>query len=459
MENTNPTSELPKDIEEEVNKLLAQEHKDGNGKSNKKSQFDLDIDFNEYDEIFDIKDDLSLPEVEIDKKEINTYMQIYDAQVEKEVEEELIKTFKPSTFEGDEKRAEVLLQKDDLIKEAVDTKIISKEELIMFIDYYELFSLMNKCRRFTLEELKRMQFLSQKKEETENENEDNDEEDNEEDDDEEGEDEESEEDDDNNDNTNKQSTTKDNEDDEIQKLMNDIESKLTVSETILANRLDYDKLLFHQGEFITEVPKLKQTATTNNNNNNTNNNNSNNKTEIKVKSINPLNTHNPLKKSNGFKHNSNTLKPIENTKLSINAAITQVPKFTSSNGFIPKKSQKIGVPFSTRQKLTAPTRSNIELFNDNAQATNLLKVRNDRKEMVKLRMQKQGSKLKELFKFDGKITKEENQKIREKFQQLYDLPSQFLESQNIDPLRKSTLRKKIEEAQNYFRNKNNNKHK
>jgi hypothetical protein len=250
------------------------------------------------------------------------------------------------------------------------------------------------------------------------------------------------------------STTKDNEDDEIQKLMNDIESKLTVSETILANRLDYDKLLFHQGEFITEVPKLKQTATTNNNTNN-----SNNKTEIKVKSINPLNTHNPLKKSNGFKHSSNMLKPIENTKLSINAAITQVPKFTSSNGFIPKKPQKIGVPFSTRQKLTAPTRSNIELFNDNAQATNLLKVRNDRKEMVKLRMQKQGSKLKELFKFDGKITKEENQKIREKFQQMYDLPSQFLETQNIDPLRKSTLRKKIEEAQNYFRNKNNNKHK
>ena len=453
MENTNPTSELPKDIEEEVNKLLAQERKDGTGKSNKKSQFDLDIDFNEYDEIFDIKDDPSLPEVEIDKKEINTYMQIYDAQVEKEVEEELIKTFKPSTFEGDEERAEVLLQNDDLIKEAVDTKIISKEELIMFIDYYELFSLMNKCRRFTLEELKRMQFLSQKKEEkTENENEDNDEEDNKEDDDEEGEDEESEDEDDNDD-TNKQSTTKDNEDDAIQKLMNDIESKLTVSETILANRLDYDKLLFHQGEFITEVPKLKQTATTDNNNN------SNNKTEIKVKSINPLNTHNPLKKSNGFKHNANTLKPIENTKLSINAAITQVPKFTSSNGFVPKKPQKIAAPFSTRQKLTAPTRSNIELFNDNAQATNLLKVRNDRKEMVKLRMQKQGSKLKELFKFDGKITKEENQKIREKFQQLYDLPSQFLESQNIDPLRKSTLRKKIEEAQNYFRNKNNNKHK
>ena len=424
MENTNPTSELPKDIEEEVNKLLAQERKDGTGKSNKKSQFDLDIDFNEYDEIFDIKDDPSLPEVEIDKKEINTYMQIYDAQVEKEVEEELIKTFKPSTFEGDEERAEVLLQNDDLIKEAVDTKIISKEELIMFIDYYELFSLMNKCRRFTLEELKRMQFLSQKKEEkTENENEDNDEEDNEEDDDEEGEDEESEDEDDNDD-TNKQSTTKDNEDDAIQKLMNDIESKLTVSETILANRLDYDKLLFHQGEFITEVPKLKQTATTDNNNN------SNNKTEIKVKSINPLNTHNPLKKSNGFKHNANTLKPIENTKLSINAAITQVPKFTSSNGFVPKKPQKIAAPFSTRQKLTAPTRSNIELFNDNAQATNLLKVRNDRKEMVKLRMQKQGSKLKELFKFDGKITKEENQKIREKFQQLYDLPSQFLESQN-----------------------------
>ena len=409
MENTIATSELPKDIEEEVNKLLAQESKDGNGKTNMKSQFDIDIDFDEYDEIFEIKDDPSLPEVEIDKKEINTYMQKYNAQVDKEVEEELIKTFKPSTFVGDEQRAEVLLKNDDLIKEAVDTKIISKEELIMFIDYYELFSLMNKCRRFTLEELKRMQFLSQKKEEENADDEDNEEGNEDEEEDEEEESEEDENDDNDND-RNKRSTVKDNEDDAIQKLMNEIESKLTVSETILSNRLDYDKLLYHQGEFITEVPKLKLTATKNN---------QNNKTEIKVKSINPpLNTHNPLKKSNGFKHNSNTLKPIENSKLSINA-VTQVPKFTSSNGFVAKKPPKIGTPFSTRQKITAPTRSNIELFNDNAQPTNLLKVRNDRKEMVKLRMQKQGSKLKELFKFDGKITKEENQKIREKFQQMY----------------------------------------
>lgn len=439
MESNIATSELPKDIEEEVNKLLAQERRDGDGKSDKKAQFDIDIDFDEYDEIFEAKDDPSLPEVEIDKRAIAAYMQKYNAQIEKEVEEELIKTFKPSTFAGDEQRAEELLNNDNLIKEAVDTKVISKEELIMFIDYYELFSLMNKCKRFMLEELKQLQFLSQKQEKEEKSE-------NEEDEDEDNEDEEEESEDDGDDDTNKQSATKDNEDDAIQKLMNEIESKLTVSECILSNRLDYDKLLYHQGEFITEVPKLKQAASSN----------QNNKTEIKIKSINPpLNTHNPLKKSKGFKHNSNTLKPIENSKLSVNA-LTQVPKFTSSNGFV-KKTQKMETPFSSRQKITAPTRSNIELFNDNAQATNLLKVRNDRKEMVRLRMQKQGSKLKELFKFDGKITKEENQKIREKFQQMYDLPSQFLE--NIDPLRKSTLRKKIEEAQNYFRNKNINKHK
>ena len=97
MESNIATSELPKDIEEEVNKLLAQERRDGDGKSDKKAQFDIDIDFDEYDEIFEAKDDPSLPEVEIDKRAIAAYMQKYNAQIEKEVEEELIKTFKPSS--------------------------------------------------------------------------------------------------------------------------------------------------------------------------------------------------------------------------------------------------------------------------------------------------------------------------------------------------------------------------
>jgi hypothetical protein len=39
----------------------------------------------------------------------------------------------------------------------------------------------------------------------------------------------------------------------IKKLTNEIESKLNVQESILSNRFDYDKLLFHKGDFITQI--------------------------------------------------------------------------------------------------------------------------------------------------------------------------------------------------------------
>ena len=61
-------------------------------------------------------------------------------------------------------------------------------------------------------------------------------------------------------------------------------------------------------------------------------------------------------------------------------------------------------------------------------------------------MQNKGSRLKELFKFNPKMTKEDNQKLREKMFKLFEV-----EKEKMDQTRKSLIRKKIEDAQNFYK--------
>ena len=162
-----PTNEL---IEAEVDKLLEEEYNIPLNKDEKKNKQkdEIEIEIENLDEIDDIiesnykgnnKDD---KDIIFQDKEINDLINQYDKQVDKEIEEELIKTYKPHFDEEDIKRAEKLLSEDELIKEAVDKKIITKEEVILFIDYYEIFSLINKSKKFTLKELKIIEKLTEK---------------------------------------------------------------------------------------------------------------------------------------------------------------------------------------------------------------------------------------------------------------------------------------------------------
>lgn len=390
-------------IDAEVNKIINQSEKE-----DKKNNLDLNIDFDEYDEIFDMKNDKDLPDVNIDDREIKAMYAEYEKQINKEIEKELVEEYKPYVFEGDQQRAEKLLKEDDLIQEAVNKKIISKEEVIMFVDYYEIFSIMNKCNKFTLKELGMIEKIKGKtpvikKKENEEEEEEDDEEYEEEEDEEE----------ENNER-----------EDPIKKLMNEIEGKLNVTENILSKRLDYDKLLYHPGEFMTEVKdKAKQELTSPRNRNN--NVIQNKDTDINVN-----------KSTSSFRKN--------NKSIITNEELMKVPKFTTnSNGFA--LNSKRGL-----LKLKPPTKGKklkkIDLFNDKAEATNLIKARSDRRELVKVKMQNKGSKLKELFKFNSKMTKEENQKLREKMFQLFET-----EKEKMDQTRKSMIRKKIEEAQNFYK--------
>lgn len=384
-------------IDDEVNKIISQDEKDG-----KKSNLDMNIDFDEYDEIFDMKNDKDLPDVNIDDREIKAMYAEYEKQIDKEIEKELVEEYKPYIFEGDQQRAEKLLKEDELIQEAVNKKIISKEEVIMFVDYYEIFSIMNKCNKFTLKELGMIEKIKGKtevKKKEENEEEEEDEEYEEEEEEESG----------NNEG-----------EDPIKKLMNEIEGKLNVTENILSKRLDYDKLLYHPGEFMTEV-----------------------KEKGKKEMISPRNKNNS--KESEVNVNKSTSSFRENNKSIItNEDLMKVPKFTTnSNGFA--LNSKRGL-----LKLKPPTKgrklAKIDLFNDKAEATNLIRARSDRRELVKVKMQNKGSKLKELFKFNPKMTKEDNQKLREKMFKLFEV-----EKEKMDQTRKSLIRKKIEDAQNFYK--------
>ena len=424
-----PTNEL---IEAEVDKLLEEEYNIplNNDEKKNKQKDEIEIEIENLDEIDDIiesnykgnnKDD---KDIIFQDKEINDLINQYDKQVDKEIEEELIKTYKPHFDEEDIKRAEKLLSEDELIKEAVDKKIITKEEVILFIDYYEIFSLINKSKKFTLKELKIIEKLTEKnKKKKDNEEEDDDE-------DEEDEDEEDE------------SNNSINDEDAIKKLTNEIESKLNVQESILSNRFDYDKLLFHKGDFITQIDSRKKSK---------NDNNQMSKSQMSFK--NKENGKEDKKNISQISTNTNKESIINNKSNFTNEELMQVPKYTHNNFHKDIKKNTSSNYFTLRNKNKNPKTQKIELFDDNANPTNLLKVRSNRRELIKLTGKYKGSLNKELFKFNPKMTREDNKKLREQFIQMFDIPKDYIENQKIDPMRKSFLRKKIEDAQNYYKNK------
>ena len=136
-----------------------------NKKEKKKTKFDLDYEIEDLEDIIDndYEDDKNKKKGKnknkdyndlLNDKEIKELMDAYEKQLNIEVEREVEKEYKPNIDENDVKRADKLLKKDPLINEALIQGLITKEELILFIDYYEIFSLSNKAKKVTNEHLK-----------------------------------------------------------------------------------------------------------------------------------------------------------------------------------------------------------------------------------------------------------------------------------------------------------------
>ena len=366
-------------INAEVEKYIKLEEKqnneDNNNNKNNKKKNNKIIDHNLIDGLDDLDEiiELNYKGKEIDNNsikndnEIKRLFQIQELQLEKEIEKEMLETYKPELDPIDVKRADNLLKEDALIRLAVEQKIITREEVILFIDYYEINAKINKAKRITIERLKKLKELMTKNIKKNDENEEEEEEEEEE------------------------NEEKNIEEDQIEKLTNQIEKSLTVQNSILSQRFDFDKLLYHPGEFLTAVDIKAAKKTDSKNNNNIVNK------KIKEDNKNKVITKHTVIEDKNNKKNVNS----NNNLTKIYKDIINSSNKNTGNNF-----------YSSRKNNQNYKENKIELYDDNANPTNLLKVRSDRREMVKLRMKKKGSKLKELFKFNPKMTREENQKLR-----------------------------------------------
>ena len=469
----------------------------------KKSNFDMDLDLENLEDIikkdYKSKNKSSKKEGNIlDDKEIKDLLDDYDKKLDEEIEKEVEKEFKPKIDIKDVKRADLLIKLDPLINEALVQGRIKKDELVLFIDYYEIFSLSNKAKKFTSQQLQKIDELCYKKNnekiiEIDKEN-------------------------------NKKREKYDlNDENAIDKLTNEIEKGLQDSEEILMKKLDYEKYKMElnkkKGSNKTTENKINSGDVSNLNkdksssnstktmktNYSLNNNLSENKIQTNNENNRPISAQSEIssftqeelmsvpvyslpektkdkskreqrnsKENNNL--NSSTDKsnktfyqnnPNNKSKFSLNS---QNPKpktpfnqinqkqskrnSTSSNSInnsLSIPSGKKTIPPIKKSKnaanLKSKTDNNMDLFDDNANPINMGKYRGARKELVKLKMGGK-SKVHELF-VNKPRNLEENEKIKQKFMEFIKEGKENNKITDLSGSKKSITRKKIEDAQNF----------
>ena len=468
-------------------------------KKKKKSKLDLEMNLKEIDTMIKKSNKSSkkknYEDIEYDK-EIKALYEEYEKQLDIEVAQEVEKEFKQKLDMKDIKRAELLLKVDPLINEAVNQGIIKKENLVLFIDYYEIFSLTNKAKKFTSDQLKAIDDLCIKNNKQQKQiNNDND-----------------------NDKTKKNNEKYDlNDENAIDKLTNEIEKGLQDSEDIIMKKIDYEKYMMELNQ--NKNKKNNDKVEINKNNSDKNLINKNNistsssktiKTNYTVDNITenkdtkrPLSTNseksnftkeelmsvpkyslhakeqNNKNKKISEENNSNlTTKTFYNdnniniNKDNININIqSQKPK-TPLNPFVKNKrnnqingiNSSLSIPSGKKiippikkpkiintTNLKSKTNQNVDLFDDNANPINMGKYRGARKDLVKLKMGGK-SKVHELF-VNKPRNVEENEIIKQKFMEFIKTGKENNKIQDSNGNKKSIVRKKIEDAQKF--NKSN----
>ena len=480
---------------------------------NKRSNIDMDLDLKNLENIvkkdYKTKDKKNKKEGNImEDKEIQDLYNEYDKLLDKELEQEVEKEFKPKLDIKDIKRADLLLKVDPLINEALVQGRIKKDELVLFIDYYEIFSLSNKAKKFTTQQLQKIDELCYKKNNNEKNKENNDE--------------------NNNNEKNKKKEKYDlNDENAIDKLTSEIEKGLQDSEEILMKKLDYEKYkmdlnkkqIKNKKDKKEEKNDINKTLNKNNNSSNSSktiktnytlnqkiNNDDNNRpissvseisnfTEEELNSVpryslpstkkeksikdkkilsekNILNISSDKSNKTFYQNNKNNLS--NNSKDNINninnqnqkpkTPLNQINKVQSKRNSATSDSYSFSSSIPSGKKTIPPLKKsknsislksksgqNIDLFDDNANPINMSKYRGARKELVKLKMGGK-SKVHELF-INKPRNLEENEKIKQKFMEFIKDGKDNKKNQDISGNKKSTARKKIEDAKNF--NKSN----
>ena len=465
-----------KEINRETkDKLSKKEQK----KTNKKKKIDLNLKNEDFEDKKNDKKNKNKNNI-IQDKEIKELLDEYEKQLNIEVEREVEKEYKPKLDENDIKRADILLKKDPLINEAFIQGMITKEELILFIDYYEIFSLTNKAKKVTNEHLKALDDLCLKKKDREKEKE-------------------------NNLETNKKNVYDLNDEDAINKLTKEIETKMKSSENIFNRKLEYEKIMKNKNvyedikkDILKNMNKEKKeninedkNSYINNkvndsyninykvNDNKNNINEEDRRLQSSKSEINNFTTEELMsvpkytiyKNNNNKKENSNN-----NSNNSINSKINNIAQKTQSNNnnidneiYKPKTplnpisrdknknnknnsnnnsmlSHNMGkktIPPIKNNNLKTKSNKRVDLFDD--EGNPLIISKDARKELIKMKMGGK-SKMHELF-TNKPRNMEENEKLRQKFIDFIQNGKEINKNNEPNTVKKSIVRKKIEDAQ------------
>ena len=465
-----------KEINRETkDKLSKKEQK----KTNKKKKIDLNLKNEDFEDKKNDKKNKNKNNI-IQDKEIKELLDEYEKQLNIEVEREVEKEYKPKLDENDIKRADILLKKDPLINEAFIQGMITKEELILFIDYYEIFSLTNKAKKVTNEHLKALDDLCLKKKDREKEKE-------------------------NNLETNKKNVYDLNDEDAINKLTKEIETKMKSSENIFNRKLEYEKIMKNKNVYedikkdILKNMNKEKKENINEDKNSYINNKVNDSSNINYKvndnknnineedrrlqssksEINNFTTEELMsvpkytiyKNNNNKKENSNN-----NSNNSINSKINNIAQKTQSNNnnidneiYKPKTplnpisrdknknnknnsnnnsmlSHNMGkktIPPIKNNNLKTKSNKRVDLFDD--EGNPLIISKDARKELIKMKMGGK-SKMHELF-TNKPRNMEENEKLRQKFIDFIQNGKEINKNNEPNTVKKSIVRKKIEDAQ------------
>jgi hypothetical protein len=285
------------------------------------------------------------------EKEIEKLFRKLEKEIDAEVEKEISLRFEPidKIEEENKKRAREIIKNDELINQACQSNLITFEEVVYYIDYYELITLMNRAHKNTMNILDNINNLGQ--------------------------------------------------DTDVDDLRQRILKRLTIDESVLDVNFDYNKFKL----YLTENEKNDNISEPNN-------------------------------ETNTDKVNKETIRSMSKT-------INELKRNNFNKGRISIKSIN---------KQNNILKSSIELFPEGSKPTNLLKVRDIRKERIRYNVGGK-SKNSDLFKFDFKQNEE---KIKKQFLEIIEMPYKLTEQ--IPELKSNPIKKKIEEARNYYKNKFDN---
>jgi hypothetical protein len=425
---------LDTDIEKEMNKLkdlsllnITAKH---SGKINAFKEFSLnelkdDFNFDEYDQIFlePKKETANInssrkkdKKYKVEMDEINKYFKSYERTIENEINKDLKESFKPMDFvpEEEKERANKLIDNSLFIKNAIEQEIVTYDEIVYFIDYYELLSLMEKKQSQAVNTLQKMSDLFEEDETWDN-------------------------------------------------LQIQLEKTLSQTNLILDNKIDMRKLLYEYTE-----------QSENTNNYNENNQNVRGSNDLSNDSYSKSNIINNNDESIIKKYNSKNFKGDATfTTTRVNKLITPRNELSESHSTIKSGIMSNRRPFPVK-KISYDLYDNSK---DN-KMTNLIKVRNDRREVIR---GTKGGKLNsrpDLFKFNFKDIKNNkakgenldnnnnNEEFKNKFIHLLQMPKKLLDSgiqyENMKEYtisggkfdeKKNTIRRRIEDAVNFSKNK------